>query len=232
MSSTSPVRIALPAVIRAWDEPLLKGWLTSAANAGLTRYEIANIGALQNLHQWGLDSAETDLAGDFTLYALNAQATRFWGEHDLHMIALSVEDDLHNITSHLARWPWELGIKPQAILFKDTPLFIAEACSLTALHNGCPTAKVCGYRTLEIESPAGDRYFVAHESCKSIVYAKEAFSITHRRQALFDLGVRDFRVDFMTRPYSKEAFAACLIAAWKGERIAGTHTANFDRSLL
>ena len=153
-----PVRLALPVVIRAWDEPILKGWLTSAAKAGLTRYEVANVGALQNLHEWELEGPETDLAGDFTLYALNTQATRFWGEHDIRMVALSVEDDLENITSHLKRWPWDLGIRPQAILFKDTPLFIAEACSLTALHNGCPTAKVCGYRTLEIESPAGERY--------------------------------------------------------------------------
>jgi len=32
---------------------------------------------------------------------------------------------------------------------------MAEACSLTALHGGCPSAKVCGYRQLEIENAEG-----------------------------------------------------------------------------
>jgi putative protease len=217
-------------VIRAWDEPLLKRWMTQARAAGLSRFEAGNIGALQLLEDWKL--GDIDLAFDFTLYAMNAEATRFWAERSGRMVTLSVEDDLKNLQTHLARWPWDTGVRPQAILYKDTPLFIAEACSLTALHNGCPTAKVCGYRTLEIESPAGERYYVAHESCKSIVYAKDAYSIAHRRQALEELGVRDFRIDFLTRPYTAERMAEILLTVMRGEAIPATHTANFDRSLL
>lgn len=226
------MRLAFPMVIRAWDEPLLQRWMSHARRSGFSRFEAGNVGVLQLIEDWKLGEDGIDLALDFTLYAMNAEASRFWAERGAGMVALSVEDDLHNLTAHLARWPWDTGIRPQAILFKDTPLFIAEACSLTALHNGCPTAKVCGYRTLEIESPAGEKYFVAHESCKSIVYAKEAYSITHQRERLEALGVRDFRIDFLTRPYSRAQMDDVLVAAIRGATIPRTHAANFDRHLL
>ncbi|HMY45928.1 MAG TPA: hypothetical protein PKX74_10640, partial [Leptospiraceae bacterium] len=131
----------------------------------------------------------------------------------------------------LAQWPHQ-EILPQAILYKDTPLFIAEACSLTALHNGCPTSKVCGYRTLEIENDEGDRFFVAHEQCKSIVFGKNAYSISGRRSLLEGAGVHRFRLDFLTRLYSKEDILRIANLAFKDQQIANTHPANFHRKLL
>ena len=91
---------------------------------------------------------------------------------------------------------------------------------------------MCGYRTLEVENPSGERFLVAHELCKSIVYAKEAYSITHRQSALLELGVRDFRLDFLTRPYDRAELGRVLRAAWKMQKLEGTHSANFDRRLL
>jgi putative protease len=226
------LRLALPTVVRQWDETQLRLWFTAGASAGINRYEVGNLGGLQLLKDWNLWNDASDVAGDFTLYALNAQAALFWAEQGLRQLALSIEDDRDNIECTLARWPHRTGLRPQAILFKDTPLFIAEACSLTALHNGCPTGKVCGYRTLEIEGPTGERFFVGHESCKSIVYGREAYSITQNREWLAAAGIRDFRLDFLTRPYTPEQIAAVLDAAAKNERIAGTHSANFERSLL
>jgi putative protease len=186
--------------------------------------------SLRLLREWGLEGM--DLAGDFTLYALNAQATRFWAEQGIGRITLSVEDDRDNIESHLARWPRDTGVLPQAILYKDTPLFIAEACSLTALHNGCPTGKVCGYRTLEVEGPTGERFFVGHESCKSIVYGREAYGVSQHHAALLAAGVRDFRIDFLTRPYDGKAIETVLESVRRSEPVPGTHPANFERRLL
>lgn len=230
-----PIRLALPMVIRSWDEAPLARWVREFVQSGdaAPRLEVAGLGGLQLLDTWGLPRERLEIAGDFTLYALNSQATRFWSEQGISRLALSIEDDRQNLGDHLRHWPWQDdGIQPQAILFKDTPLFVAEACSLTALHNGCPTAKVCGYRTLEVEDPDGERYFVAHESCRSIVYAAKAYAITHRQKALRALGVRDFRVDFLTRPYQAETICAILRAAIDGERVPGTHSANFERRLL
>ena len=223
-----PLRIALPTVIRSWDEALLKRWLKAFKARGVTRFELGNIGALELLRAWGL-SEDADLVTDFSLYALNASAAEEWLRRGFGTVTLSIEDDRENLSKVLHSWP--AGLKAQAILFKDTPLFIAEACSLTALHNGCPTAKVCGYRSLEIENPAGERFMVAHESCKSIVYGKKAYSVTHFQQELLRLGVGLFRLDFLTRPYDSEGLTRVIDAALAGQPIIETHAANYERGL-
>ena len=226
------VRLALPAVMRAWDEPLLKRWLQAAKSAGFHAFELGNLGGFELIRAWQLLDAQTDLASDFSLYALNSTTSTLWSEQGASKITLNIEDDAENIREHAARLTDKQRTGLQAILFKDTPLFIAEACSLTALHDGCPTAKVCGYRTLEIENPKGEVFFVAHESCKSIVYAKEAFSITHRQNTLLAAGIANFRFDFLTRAYDHEQINQVLDAGLHSRVIPGTHTANFDRRLL
>lgn len=95
----------------------------------------------------------------------------------------------------------------------------------------------CRYRTLEIENEDGEKFYVAHEQCKSVVYGKRAYSIAHKQATLLAMGVKDFRVNFLTRPYSpqdmREVLRATLLRDPKdGRPIPETHTANFDRQLL
>ena len=172
----------------------------------------------------------TDITADFTLYSLNTEALAVLAEHHIHRAAISIEDDGENIRQRLNNWPAQ--ISPQIILYKDTPLFIAEACSLTALHQGCPTAAICGYRTLEIENPKGERFFVAHESCKSIVYGQKAFAIAQHRSRLEKMGCGDFRIDFLTRDYTAEAIQKVLGGIWQETVLPLTHSANFERELI
>lgn len=223
-------RIAIPTVLRAWDLPTVGQWAKAAVAAGIHAFEVGNIGTLKILQDLGLLSTKTHLTGDFTLYGLNRAASDFWNEMGIKRLALSVEDDWKNIQSHLRHFP--AGLKPEIILFKDTPLFIAEACSLTALHNGCPTSKVCGYRTLEVENRAKEKFYVAHESCKSIVYGQKPYSISQHQTELIESGVRDFRVDFLTRPYNQAAMDEVLAAVQTGTAIPDTHSANFLSLLL
>ncbi len=220
------VRLALPVVIRSWDEAHLKSYVSAFESAGGKDYEIANLGALALLQ----GTKSRSLAADFTLYVLNSFAAEQLRDLGFDRAAASIEDDRRNLSELLAGWPAE--IEPQAILYKDTPLFIAEACSLTALHNGCPTSRVCGYRTLEIENDAGERFFVAHEQCKSVVYGKRAFSLLGSRRILEDMGVRRFRIDLLMRPYSADAIDQILDAAALDRPLADTHSANFHRHLL
>ena len=224
------LRFAFPTVLRAWDEALLKAWVLAYSEGGGFAYEIGNIGARHLLDRY-LMTKNVDISSDFTLYVLNTEAAKAALELDIKLAALSIEDDRASIEDKLSHWP-QATLRPQAILYKDTPLFIAEACSLTALHGGCPTAAVCGYRTLEIENDEGERFFVAHESCKSIVFGAKAFSITQHKNELKSLGVQDFRLDFLTREYSGEALTAVLRGAYKGQPIAATHTANYEGTLL
>lgn len=227
-----PVRLAIPTVVRAWDEPLLKRWFGAAVAKGLASFEVGNLGAFRLIDEWGLRTAETTLATDFTLYSLNSCTNRFWQELGASRVCLSLEDDAANLASQVARLAPEERRRLQVIVYKDTPLFIAEACSLTALHNGCPTAKVCGYRTLEVENPKGERFFVAHESCKSIVYGKDAYSLSGKQRRLLDLGLTAMRVDFLTRPYGPADVRRILSHVLRAEDVADTHSANFDRTLL
>jgi putative protease len=224
-------RLALPTVIRAWDEPLLRPWLRLFQGDSSTPcFEVGNLGALELLEEAGYRLQDCDLSSDFTLYALNTEAALSLAENHVKRVSLSVEDDLPSIRSKLRNWP--AAATAQVILYKDTPLFIAEACSLTALHHGCPTASVCGYRTLEIENDEGERFFVAHESCKSIVYGKEAFAVAEHRTRLMELGVRDFRIDFLTRVYSTLEITDVLDGIRQGYKLPETHSANFERELL
>lgn len=226
------LRFAFPTVIRAWDEVMLKAWVQAFIERGGNSFEIGNIGARKLLETFAADKLKDfDLSSDFTLYVLNTEAAVAARDLDLRTLALSIEDDRSSIKEKLENWP-EAGLKPQVILYKDTPLFIAEACSLTALHGGCPTAAVCGYRTLEIENDEGERFFVAHESCKSIVYGAKAFSLSQHRRELAAFGVEDFRIDFLTREYTSEHVQSVLRQINKAETIAETHTANYERSLL
>jgi putative protease len=221
------IRLAVPTVVRAWDEPVLKVWFKAALDAGVHAFEVGNPGAIGLLKEWGMPL--TDLSADFTIYGMNREAIKHWQGEGIKEIALSIEDDAEDIGSLLEHWP--AGIKPQAILYKDTPLFVAEACSLTALHNGCPSSKVCGYRTLEVENSKGERFFVAHEGCKSIVYGKDAYAISGERRRLMDFGVESFRIDFLTRDYDEQALSGIVMAASRDEKIPGTHTANFPGRL-
>ncbi len=227
-----PVRLAIPTVVRAWDEPLLKRWFAAAVAKGLVHFEVGNVGAFRLLDEWGLRTADMTISTDFTLYSLNSCTNLFWQDLGADYVCLSLEDDAANLESQVARLSPTEREKLQVIVYKDTPLFIAEACSLTALHNGCPTAKVCGYRTLEVENPKGERFFVAHESCKSIVYGKDAYSLSGKQRRLLDMGLGSFRVDFLTRPYGADDVRRILGNVLKAEDVAGTHSANFERTLL
>ena len=225
------LRFALPTVMRAWDEPLLKSWVLAFHAQGGLAFEVGNIGATVFLSGLGIDLSGCDLSSDFTLYGLNTVAIEAMRDLGIQRYALSVEDDRSSLYDKLDQWPLAAGA-PQVILYKDTPLFIAEACSLTALHHGCPGSQVCGYRTLEISNEDGEKFFVAHETCKSIVYGAEAFSWTQHKAELVERGIRHFRIDFLTRPYQASDMERILDAMHRGHTLPQTQNANFSRVFL
>jgi len=88
------VRVALPTVIRAWDEPVLKKWCLELALEGFAKFEVGNPGALGLLEQWGIPTQ--DVTGDFMLYGLNRKAVSFWQRQGLSKLCLSIEG--HQLT--------------------------------------------------------------------------------------------------------------------------------------
>jgi putative protease len=228
----STVRLAIPSIVRGWDLSLLKRWCDLFLQSGGYAFEIGNIGGLDLLNQLAPKRDHIKVSADFSCYSLNSIAVDFWAKMNIERVSLSIEDDAKNLDALMKHWP-EIGISPQLIVYKDSPLFIAEACSLTALHNGCPSAKVCGYRTLEIENTKGDRFHVAHESCRSIVYGEKALSLTNLHQSLSRLHrIQELRLDFLTRPYDYETMTSIIGAAVDGRSLAQSHCGNFAGSLL
>jgi len=217
-----PLRIAIPMVTRAWDEPILSRFIQAFYELGVRRFEIGNIGGRAMLNDILGNTDDLSLRGDFTMYALNGVSLSAVSRLGLDRATLSVEDDRNNM-----RLLNDCALPTQVILYKDTPLFIAEACSLTALHGGCPGSTVCGYRELEIENAEGEQFVVSHEACRSFVYSKEAFSLSEHQQELLADGHRNFRVDFLIRTYTDTQITEVLNGIRDSKRIPHTVSANF-----
>jgi putative protease len=221
-------------VLRAWDKPWVKKWIetySAMEKVEVTHFfQVGTVGSLQFLKDHLDPSIRTDISADFSLYALNREASYFLLGLGLSKICLSLEDDKENLESQIRALPENFPL--QVILYRDTPLFIAESCSLTALHGGCPTAKVCGYRTLEIQNQKGETFFVAHEACKSIVYGEKAYAVGSEKKRLETWGVRDFRIDLITRNYNAEEVAQIVKTLLAEKNPLLSHTANFHRTLL
>ena len=175
--------------------------------------------------------ANLNLTSDFTLYAMNHVALLEFKDLGIQRYALSVENDRESIRNQLMSSK-EISIAAELIVYKDTPLFLAESCSLTALHGGCPSASVCGYRTLEIENDEGEEFLVIHENCKSVVIGKNAFSISQERTWSAEQGIEFLRVDFLSRPYGAKDIQRVIKGVSKGETISETHSGNHFRKLL
>ncbi|NDE63553.1 MAG: hypothetical protein EB053_04280 [Chlamydiae bacterium] len=223
-----PLRIALPLILRSWDEPFIRSMVQFCLSIGINRFECANIGGLSFLKKES-GGKDLDITADFAIYVLNHEAISQLKELGFSKVTLSVEDDRPNIKDLVQS---EYRSSQKIILFKDIPLFIAESCSLTALHNGCPTSKVCGYRTLEIEGEDKEIYEVHHELCKSIVLNKKPMSLFPYIQELENLGISHFQVDFITKKYSFEEASQIYLNGLEGRDIMKTTTSNFLKKLL
>jgi putative protease len=230
------VQLAIPTVLRAWDEPYVKSVIKAALHYQAHRthlnwgYEMGNLGGLEFVKSIDPGWNQKFLSTDFGLYTLNSLAPRIWKEMGFKEITLHFEDGYENQNELLSRLPSELDT--QIIVYKDLPLFIAESCTLTALHNGCPTNTVCGYRTLEIENPQGERFYVGHENCKSIVYAKQPYSLIGHTNKLNSSRINRMRVDFVTRPYDWDQCLDVLNSLMNHQIMEISHFGNFERGLL
>ncbi len=227
-----PLRLALPAVVRADEEPGLERWLGAFAGAGLAgRYELANLASFTQLAGLGLPMAEQGaLTGAATLNALNHEAAALLAGLGIHRVALPLEADRSNLRDLLRRWP-TAGIRPQAELFADPPLLTTEACPLAEVDSGCPGPEACDMRDLTLVD--GDhRYTLSHQRCRGVLRDARPFSIAHLRGELAQLGVRDFAVELTGRHGSPDHTEAILTACLQGQAIPDTHSGNMARKLL
>ncbi len=219
-----PVRFALPMVLRKWDLRVIRRRLHDLA-------EMPCEFVLANPAHFDLLAGDTrPKHADFSVYHLNRWAVDTLEARGINgRFTLSLEDDKPNMEALLQACD---AHRFEVIGYTDTPLFIAEACSLAALYGGCPGAKKCGHETLFIENEHGDQFQVRHDRCRSTVIGDQALSWSGRFAWFRKRGVATFRLDFTTRPYTASQMADILAHAQQDRQPPGTHTENLERILL
>ena len=224
--TTAKVRLVLPMVLRSWDMRVISRRLAMTGELDCD-FMAANPAHLPMFRDLNFDKT---IHADFSIYHLNTWACRALRSMGVNgRLTLSLEDDRPNMEALLN------AVDPsgfEVIAYTDTPLFIAEACSLAALYGGCPGAKACGHETLHIENEHGDRFQVRHDRCRSIVIGDNALSWSGNLSWFQNLGVNYFRADFTVRPYTAERVAEIMEHLEADRNLAGTHTENLDRILL
>ncbi len=83
-----------------------------------------------------------------------------------------------------------------------------------------------------MENEKGERFFVSHETCKSIVYSEQAAGFSHLQTRYINLGIQHARVDFLTKLYTAEDVTAIFEWVSRRQHIPQTHSVNMEGCLL
>jgi putative protease len=219
------IRLALPMIVRSWDEKALRARVEVLRAAGFARWELGNIAS------WALlglapDRADgLDLSADWPLYAVNRAAARALRAMGVSRVTLSPEDARANLAALLAA----LGPAAAVVVYEDTPLFVSESCPYANLRGECPGPAACAFEELELTDSHGGGVRVVNDRCRSFTLRDRPFNLSPRLAALRQMGARALRVHFLHRPYGSEEARGIWRALRRGELVRPGHTASFDR---
>ncbi|MBI2804603.1 MAG: U32 family peptidase [Planctomycetes bacterium] len=223
------IRLALPALTRAWEEKGLVHKIRQFQADGWRKWEAANLSAW---HYLGVNPQEPgagiDLATDWSVYVINRLAAQQVLDMGATRFALSPEDGFAN-----ARSLWtEFGARAVLIVYQDTPQFLAESCAYANLIGGCPGKANCRFESMEMISSHGERVTALDYHCRTIVLNQEPFCLSSRLGALKRMGAISLRADFTYRPYDPQVVRERWRQIRAGRTIRGTQDANFERGIL
>src|SRR5262245_54358784 len=224
------IRLALPALTRAWEDKGIRHKIETLLADGWTKWEAANLSAWSYL---GVDplaekTESLDLATDWSVYVLNRLAAEQVLAMGATRFALSPEDGLSNWRSLLS----EFGDRAVLIVHQDTPLFIAESCAYANLIGGCPGKANCRFQSMEMTSSHGEKVTALDYHCRTIVLNQGPFCLSTRLPEIAAAGARLLRADFVYRPYEPLEVRRRWRLVRAGQPIAGGHAANFERGML
>jgi putative protease len=222
------LRLALPALTRAWEDRGLRHKIDSLRKTGWSRWEAANLSAWSYL---GLDpqqpATDIDLSTDWSIYVLNRLAAEQLTRMGVRRFALSPEDGVVNVRSLLA----EYGPQAVLIVYQDTPLFLAESCAYANLIGGCPGKANCSFESMEMASSHGEQVTALDYHCRTIVLNQGPFCLAPRLPDLAKAGAVSLRADFIYRKYEPVEVRERWRLIRAGKAVPGGHAANFDRGV-
>ncbi|MCW8132937.1 MAG: U32 family peptidase [Planctomycetota bacterium] len=224
------VRLALPAVVRKWEEVDLRRKVERLRAAGWTRWEFANLAgwSLLGLDPHDMSAGGLDLATDWSVYTVNRAAALQARAMGAQRFALSPEDGLENMRALLR----EFGPRATVIVHQDTPLFIAESCAYANLIGGCPGKANCRFEEMDLTSSYGEKVTAIDYHCRTLVLNQGAYCLATRLKDLAAAGASSLRADFIYRRYAPEDARAAWRLLRAGRNVPHGHAANFDRGML
>lgn len=217
------LRLALPVIVRAWEERELAAKIAALHGRGFRRWQAANLAAWDFLRGAARDS----LTADWTLPVFNAAAVMQFMEMGAERVTLSPEDGGANLAGLLRRF----GERLTVVMYQDTPLFISENCPDAALAGACPGTAACRAGGREVVAAKGGRYRLCSRGCRSVLIGRSPFSLAPFLKDLQAAGACRFRADFIHRPYAPDEAAALWRDLRAGRVPPGTHAGNFARGL-
>jgi putative protease len=224
------IRLALPALTRAWEDHAIRHKIASLRADGWTRWEAANLSAWNYFGVDPLDPGKSglDLATDWSVYVLNRLAAQQVLAMGATRFALSPEDGIANWRSLLA----EFADQAVLIVHQDTPLFIAESCAYANLIGGCPGKANCRFESMEMVSSHGEKVIALDYHCRTIVLNQGPYCLSTRLKDVAQAGAKLLRADFIYRLYEPAEVRDRWRRVRAGQAIAGGHAANFERGIL
>jgi putative protease len=224
------IRLALPALTRAWEDHAIRHKIAGLLADGWRKWEAANLSAWSYLGVDPLDAANSglDLAADWSVYVLNRLAAQQVLAMGATRFALSPEDGIANWRSLLA----EFADQAALIVHQDTPLFIAESCAYANLIGGCPGKANCRFESMEMVSSHGEKVTALDYHCRTIVLNQGPYCLSTRLKDVAQAGAKLLRADFIYRHYDPAEVRDRWRRVRAGQAIAGGHAANFERGIL
>jgi putative protease len=209
------LRLALPLITRQHEETVLQATVAALLEDGWGRWECADLGGWQVLHSAA--GSPLDLTADWSFYGLNHAARELQAGLGISRSVASPEDTEENIAALAAHGAPALEV----LAWQQTPLFLSETPPTLGGESGPPGALV---------NRRGNRLFTHRLDNRWVTIAESPFCLAGHLPALQRHGVRWFRADFLWSLPQLDV-TACWAALQAGQPIAGTHTANYSRSL-
>jgi putative protease len=223
------IRLALPPVLRAWDEARLLPQLARLRAEGWRRWEIANPAGWGYLGLTpGTGTDDLDVTADWPLYVLNSAAANSLLEQGVSGFTLSPEDGAENMRALLGAF----GARATVLVYQHTPLFLSETCPRANLSGACPGPARCGFERLDLVSDFGNRVRVLSRGCRTIVVSQAPFCLAEVLEDLATAGAASFRVDLQFGDLTPEAARDTWRRVRAGRPVEGSHAGNYCRGLL
>jgi putative protease len=220
------LRLALPVVVRAAEEAMLAAkisWAKSEGHGG--HWQAANLAGFFWIPK---DQDGVDHTADWPLYCTNAAAAKFLLERTgCQRVAINPEVPREVIAALLP----QLGGAAEIILYQDVPLAYSQSCFHANQRGGCVGKPACDFTQAETKSERGERLLVINDWCRSVFINQTPFCLAKQFADLRSLGARQFRIDFIWRPYAPAEAVALWRRLCQGQPPAIFTEGNYSRQM-